>query len=61
MDSKCEALAFPHLFPTGKGTLLGDDEDIKRTIPFTAKKIFHPASIVLCLLNVLLVFCIECM
>ena len=27
MDKKCEALAFPTLFPTGKFTLYGDEAD----------------------------------
>ena len=40
MDKKCEALAFPQLFPTGKGTFLGDDEELKRTVSLTPKKYF---------------------
>ena len=64
MDKKCEALAFPQLFPTGKGTFLGDDEEVKRTVSLTPKKILHTASFKcrqqICIICVLLIFCSEC-
>lgn len=40
LDTRCEALAFPHLFPTGKSTFFEDDNGNSRNVALTAKKYF---------------------